>query len=308
MNKAREPVEHAEHGPQAIVQQRRFASVLVWVVPLLAALIAGYLVFERVWEAGPSITIKFHDGTGVRAGTTQVQYRGVAVGDVTAVLLSADHNYVEVRVRMHRSAATMLREGATFWVVRPEVGLSSISGLSTVVTGPEIQMLPGPGNGKDNDKQKPPKEFLGLDSPPAAPDRKGLVVILHTARLGFLKPHSPVFYRGLEVGTVQATQLSPDTTEVNIEVFLSQHFAPLVRSGSRFWSVSGVELSGGIFKGLDLKLESLPTLITGGIEFATPDASPGTAVRSGTQFDLSDSAQKDWLSWSPHITLGKDEP
>jgi paraquat-inducible protein B len=304
MKSKNESAEATDSSPRAIVKERRFAPALVWTVPLVAALVAGYLVFERVREAGPSITIKFHDGSGVRAGTTQVQYRGVAVGEVNSVLLSEDRNYVEVRVRLHRSAATLAGEGSTFWVVRPEVGLSSITGLSTVVTGPEIQMLPGPANSKE----KPPKVFIGLDAPPAAPDRKGLVVILHTARLGFLKPHSPVFYRGLEVGTVQATQLSSDATEINIEVFLSQRFAPLVRSGSRFWSVSGVELTGGIFKGLDLKLESLPTLITGGVEFATPDAAPGTAVRSGTQFQLSDAAEKEWLSWSPHIALGKEEP
>jgi paraquat-inducible protein B len=302
--KTKNESSESESTPRAIVKSRRFAPALVWTVPLLAALIAGYLVFERVREAGPTITLKFHDGSGVRAGTTQVQYRGVAVGEVTGVTLSADRNYVEVRVRLHRSAATLAGEGSTFWVVRPEVGLSSISGLSTVVTGPEIQMLPGPANSKE----KAPGMFVGLDAPPAAPDRKGLVVILHTARLGFLRPHSPVFYRGLEVGTVQATQLSSDATEVSIEVFLSQHFAPLVRSGSRFWSVSGVELTGGIFKGLDLKLESLPTLITGGVEFATPDATPGTAVHSGAQFQLSDAADKDWLSWSPHIALGKEEP
>jgi paraquat-inducible protein B len=304
MNKPADPVEVPEHSPQAIIKQHRFTGVLVWAVPLVAALIAGYLVFERVWQAGPTLTIKFHDGSGVRAGTTQVQYRGVAVGEVSSVVLSEDHSYIDVRVRMHRSAATLAREGALFWIVRPEVGLSSITGLSTVVTGPEIQMLPGTGNAKE----KAPREFIGLDAPPAAPDRKGLVVILHTARLGFLKPHSPVFYRGVEVGTVEATQLSADTSEVNIEVFLSQHFAPLVRTGSRFWSVSGMELSGGIFKGINLKLESLPTLITGGIEFATPDAAPGTAVHSGAQFQLSDASEKDWLSWSPHIALGRDEP
>jgi len=302
MKARNDPAEHSESAPQAVVKTRRLVPALVWAVPIVAALIAGYLVFERVWEAGPTITIKFHDGSGVRAGTTQLQYRGVAVGEVTSAVLSDDHNYVEVRVRLHRSAETLAREGSTFWVVRPEVGLSSISGLSTVVTGPEIQMLPG------TSKEKPPKVFIGLDSPPAAPDRKGLVIVLHTVRLGFLKPHSPVFYRGIEVGTVQATQLSSDSTEVNIEVFLSQRFAPLVRTGSRFWSVSGAELSGGIFKGIQLKLESLPTLITGGVEFATPDAAPGTAVHSGAQFQLSDAAEKDWLSWSPHIALGKDEP
>ena len=294
MNKPADPVEVPEHSPQAIIKQHRFTGVLVWAVPLVAALIAGYLVFERVWQAGPTLTIKFHDGSGVRAGTTQVQYRGVAVGEVSSVVLSEDHSYIDVRVRMHRSFARQRGGGA----------MSSITGLSTVVTGPEIQMLPGPGNAKE----KAPREFIGLDAPPAAPDRKGLVVILHTARLGFLKPHSPVFYRGVEVGTVEATQLSADTSEVNIEVFLSQHFAPLVRTGSRFWSVSGMELSGGIFKGINLKLESLPTLITGGIEFATPDAAPGTAVHSGAQFQLSDASEKDWLSWSPHIALGRDEP
>ncbi len=281
-----------------------FWSPLVWAVPVMAALIAGYLVFERVHEAGPTITIRFHDGTGVRAGTTQLEYRGVAVGEVTAVTLGPEHNFVEVRVRLHRSAATLATEGSTFWVVRPEVGLNSISGLSTVVTGPEIQMIPGPAHGKE----PVPREFTGLDNPPAAPDRKGLVIILHTARLGFLKPHSPVYYRGVEVGTVEGTQLSSDSSEVNIEVFFSQHFAPLVRSGSRFWSVSGAELSGGIFKGIELKLESLPTLITGGIEFATPDGTPGTAAHSGAQFQLSEAADKEWLTWAPRIALGKDEP
>ena len=63
-----------------------------------------------------------------------------------------------VQARLRRSAASIARDGSVFWIVRPEVGPASISGLRTVFAGPYIQALPGTG---------PPKtEFVGLDRPP----------------------------------------------------------------------------------------------------------------------------------------------
>jgi len=140
-------------------------------VPVAAALVAGYLVYERVQEIGPSITIKFKDGSGLRTGLTPLKYRGVSIGEVVAIGLSSDHHYVLATVRLRRSLASMADEGATFWIVRPEVGLGNITGLSTVITGPEIQMQPGTG--------PPRSEFVGLESAPTGPDRKGLGITLH---------------------------------------------------------------------------------------------------------------------------------
>src|SRR5207247_2657118 len=115
----------------------------VWVVPLAAALVASFLVYHRVQEYGAKIIISFRDASGLKAGETQLKYRGVPIGEVTALTLSQDHQHVEVRVRMKRSAASTAREGSLFWIVRPELGVASITGLGTIITGPHIEVSPG---------------------------------------------------------------------------------------------------------------------------------------------------------------------
>jgi len=74
-----------------------------------------------------------------------------------------------------------------------------------------------------------------------------------------------------------------------------------VREGSAFWDVSGVNVRGGILKGVEVQFESLRSFITGGIEFATP---PGTArAKQGTVFFLHDEPKKEWLAWAPKIPV-----
>jgi len=272
---------------------------MVWAVPVAAALVAGYLVYERVQEIGPSITIKFKDGSGLRTGLTPLKYRGVSIGEVVAIGLSSDHHYVLATVRLRRSLASMADEGATFWIVRPEVGLGNITGLSTVITGPEIQMQPGTG--------PPRSEFVGLESAPTGPDRKGLGITLHGTRLGSIKVQTPIFYRGIEVGAVQNARLSRDATGVEVQAVIQQRYAPLVRGDSKFWKISGAGISGGLFQGLEFRLDSLSTLVTGGIEFATPENSDAASAQNKTGFPLYDEPQKEWLKWAPQIPIKTEQ-
>src|SRR5882672_276006 len=153
------------------VRSKGRAYTIVWAVPVAAALVAGYLVYERVREIGPAITIKFKDGSGLRTGVTPIKYRGVSIGEVVAVGLSDDHQYVLATARLRRAVAALAADGARFWIVRPEVGLGNITGLSTVITGPEVQMLPGTGQARS--------EFVGLESAPPESDHKGLAITLH---------------------------------------------------------------------------------------------------------------------------------
>jgi len=138
-----EPLEGPpETPPEAKIRRRRWHVSVIWVVPVVAAIVAGYLVYGRLQELGPEITITFKDGDGVKAGQTEVRYRGVPIGEVTAVDLSDGAEHVVVQARLRRSAASITRDGSVFWIVRPEVGPASISGLRTVFTGPYIQVLP----------------------------------------------------------------------------------------------------------------------------------------------------------------------
>jgi paraquat-inducible protein B len=181
-----------------------------------------------------------------------------------------------------------------FWVVRPQISEAGISGLSTVMSGPFIDTIPGNGDMT--------KEFAGLDKAPVTVE-DGLKLVLYSDHLPHLQPDSPVYFRGIQVGVVQWIRLSDDATRVNVEIVVQRRYADLVRSNSQFWIESGAEIKGGIFTGIDAKLDSLRALISGGISFATQDAKTGELARDGAEFPLNEEAKKEWLSWSTPIPI-----
>lgn len=178
--------------------------------------------------------------------------------------------------------------------MRPELGIGTISTLSTVITGSFIQVLPGGG--------KTESEFLGLERPPPVPE-PGLRIIAAAANLGTARPGSPVYYRGLEVGSVIDSDLSSDATAVYLNVFVKQRYARLVRTSSKFWVVGGVDVGFSLFRGVEINIQSLRSLVTGGIAFATPDDTNSPVAKNGTIFLLHDKPQKEWLEWMPKIPI-----
>jgi paraquat-inducible protein B len=287
-----------EELPRARIRRRRLFR-LVWVVPLVALGVAVYLVAQHMRSIGPEVVIRFSDASGMRQGQTPVIYRGVQVGEVSGIELSNDHREARVKARLHRSARTIATEGAVFWIVRPQIGLNQVTGLNTVLSGPEIQMLPGKGETLQ-------KEFRGLENPPVGLGTPGVRYILRAVRPGGVRVGTPVNYRGVEVGVAQRVDLAPNSASADIHILVRSHYAPLVREGSVFWNESGVHASGGLLKGLELEIESLRTLYTGAIEFATPSEKAPRA-KSGSVFFLHDKAKEEWLNWTPKIVLGPEK-
>jgi paraquat-inducible protein B len=285
-----------EEIPRARVKRRRLFR-LVWIVPVVAIAIAAALVWHRMQDYGPEITVTFADGGGLRVGQTPVRYRGVQVGEVTGVTLAKDEKSAVVRIRLTKSGEGMAREGSEFWIVRPRVGFGQITGLSTVLSGPEIAVKPGK---KENQTKY---QFTGLETPPAALVG-GLRLVLRAQRPK-MRVDAPVYYRGVEVGVVHKLDLAPNALSADVHVVIYPRYVGLVREGSAFWDVSGVNVRGGILKGVEVQFESLRAFITGGIEFATP---PGTArAKQGTVFFLYEEPKKEWLAWSPKINIPPDK-
>ncbi len=285
-----------EELPKARVRRRRIFR-LVWVVPVIALAIALYLVWQHMRTIGPEIAIRFNDASGMRVGQTPVIYRGVQIGEVISVELTEDRRQALVRARLHKAARPIATEGATFWVVRPQLSLDQVRGLSTVLSGPEIHVIPGKGEALKN-------EFAGLDSAPVGLGNSGLRLVLRAERPKGIRANTPVNYRGVEVGMVERIALSPNSASADIHILVHSRYAPLVRAGSAFWNTSGVHATGGILKGIELELESLRTLYTGAIEFATP-SEKAARVKAGTVFFLHDKPKDEWLSWSPKIAIDK---
>ena len=191
------------------------------------------------------------------------------------------------------------KKARLFWIVRPEISVQSISGLATVLSGPYIEAIPGDGPTQ--------QEFTGLEKAPATLD-PGIHIILHTPRLDRLQSDVPVYYRGIHVGVVEDIQLSPGSETVDVHAFIEQRYAPLVKTNTKFWIISAVDVQGGLLSGIHMKVGSLGTLLSGGITFATPEDDMGYQAADGSQFALYNESKKEWLDWQPYLPLGPTSP
>jgi paraquat-inducible protein B len=136
----------------------------VWSVPVVAAIIAGWLGYRALIERGPTITISFTTADGVEADRTTIRYKNVELGRVTGIGLSPDGSRVIVTATMRSEAEPMLKVDSEFWVVQPRITPSGISGLTTIVSGAYIGMLPGKA-------AEGARSFSGLET---RPQRRGL--------------------------------------------------------------------------------------------------------------------------------------
>jgi len=274
---------------------------LIWVVPLIAIVIGVWMGIRELRNRGSEITIDFADGSGVEAGRTVLEYKGVSAGTVEAVDLRPGLMGVSIRLRLNRSATSLGSAGAKFWIVHPEIGFSGVKGLDTLVTGVRINVLPGKG----------PRavHFTGLDKAPAPNvTDQGRTFILQSDRLGSLTSGAPVFYREFKVGKVEASRLAGDSTSVLIRIHVDAPYGDLVRTTTKFWNTGGFSFKVSLFGGAQLKDTSLESLVTGGVAFATPDVGTlAPAAPSNAQFTLASEPDKEWLKWSPKIPVKSPE-
>jgi len=267
--------------PDAVVEKRRGFSI-VWLIPLVAALVGAWLAYKTLSEQGPILTLTFREGTGLDAGKTKIKYKALDVGVVETVRFSPDLSEIIVTARMNKEVERHLGENSRFWVVRPRLGFGGVSGLETVVSGTYIEVEFGDGN--------PARTFAGLEQPPIVrTDTPGHRYLLLTDRLGSIQRGSPIYFRDIQVGEVLTTQLAEDKRNVLVHVFVNAPYDRLVRDHSRFWKTSGFEVSLGA-QGIDVRMESLLSVLLGGIAFDTSGHDEtDSPSRDGTQFRLYDS-------------------
>ncbi|WP_048992382.1 intermembrane transport protein PqiB, partial [Burkholderia cenocepacia] len=281
MNSPQGPQHDAPRPPDpAISTKSGWLPSLVWLVPLIAALIGIGLVIKSVRERGPEITISFHSAEGLEPGKTQVKYKDVEIGMVKTIKLSKDLSRVLVQVQLKKEAEDFAVQGSRFWIVRPRVGATGVSGLGTLLSGAYIGVDAGHG-------QDTLTDFTGLETPPAVTgDQKGTQYVLRGDSLGSVDIGSPVYYRRVQVGQVVGFSLDKDGTGVTFNVFVNAPYDQYVGLNSRWWQASGVDLRLDS-SGLKLNTQSLATVILGGIAFQTPpNQGSGATAPNNTTFRL----------------------
>jgi paraquat-inducible protein B len=265
----------------------------IWLVPVVAAAIVLYLGWQTIAERGPLITLTFESADGIVPGQTKIKHRSVDVGVVASVALSSDMSWTIVQARMNRAVAPYLNTGTHFWIVRPRVTASGISGLTTILSGSYIEM--DPGNGTLT------KEFKGFDEDSAMlkPTEPGRDFVLVTGQLGSIAKESKVTYHGIPAGEVLGYKLDPDGQKIEIFIHIFEPYANIVTGQTRFWNSSGINI-GSIWSGFKISGGGLEDLISGGtVAFdTTAGGAAGAPSKAGSTFPLYDN-EKDARAGQP---------
>jgi paraquat-inducible protein B len=265
---------------EPVVSTRAGFSV-VWLIPILTAIIGAWLIFHTLTDRGPLVTITFRTADGIEVQKTRIKYKSLDIGVVETVSFSSDFSRVEVRARLNKEAAHFLRRDTRFWVVRPSLSVRGISGLGTLLSGAYIEIEPGQGAAQTL--------FAGLETPPVMhAEDSGKRITLLSKRLGSIDRGSMLYYQGVVAGEVLGYEMANDYRNVLIHAFVKAPFDRLVRSNTQFWGASGVDFSMGP-DGMRVKTESMQALLFGGIAFDTVGSTEaGAEDISGLVFTLHD--------------------
>lgn len=262
---------------RAVVRRHRGPSA-VWILPLLAALIAGWLAYKSYRESGVIIDVVFKSAEGLEVNKTRVLYRGLPSGTVRALHLNPDLQSVTAEIEIEPQAEALLRKGTIFWLVKPQISLSGVRGLETLVSGYYIGVQPGHGEST--------REFnAATEPPPPNRDEAGLYVTLHADSVSSVHRGSPVYYRDIDVGEVQDYKLDANGKQILVDLFIQPQYAHLVHKNSRFWSASGVEVKGKL-PDINVHVGSLATIIAGGVNFYNPPTDTSANAEDGDSFKL----------------------
>ena len=288
-------VPEATHVPK-----KRTRVPVVWIIPVVAALVGVGIVVQQYLNEGPTIQISFRTAEGIEPGKTFIKYKDVHIGKVTEVVLSKDFSKIVVTAKMGKHAEGLLVEDSRFWIEKPRVTLSGVSGLGTLLSGNYIGIEPGK-SGKSQ------RDFVGLEGPPAITGgMSGREFTLRAATLGSMGVGSPIYYRRLSVGQVIGYELAKDGASVNIRIFLDAPYDGYVTSDTRFWESSGIHASMGA-GGLSLETESVLSILIGGIRFETPPSAaagkPAPEKSVFTLFDNREAAMAPLVSESERYVL-----
>ena len=212
---------------------RKLASP-IWLVPILAAFIAGWMVWQERDQSGPEITVQIKDAEGLQAGKTAVRVRNVDVGQVTQITLSDNFEAAELHIEMNAGTADMLVEDSQFWVVKPRIGRRGISGLNTLLSGAYVQLEPGESSQSRN-------QFTALEQPPVTDaDTDGKRIVLESDSAANIVVGDSVQYRGVTVGIVEQVDFSVEARATTYHVFIKSPYDELLTENTRFWLQRGV--------------------------------------------------------------------
>ena len=237
---------------------------MIWVICFTSITVGASLSYTWYKERGKDICIRFKEVDGLIPNQSKVMFKGVQIGHTKEIYIDLKTGNPIVTVRIDKEPAELIGKNSSFWIVRPEIGLGEIRNLSAIATGDYIEVNPVPGEKTNN--------FIALDDDPVQEKFQfGLKIILKTASAAGLEVGSKVLYRDFNIGQIGDLDLSKDKRNILVTIYIDKKYTTVIRKNSYFSNVSGFHASIHIFGGSEISLNSLDTLINGGITVTTPN-------------------------------------
>ncbi len=263
-----------------------------WLFPVFALLISVWLFRDIMSQRGPEIRISFEDAASLQPEKTKVRFRGVPIGVVKKIAISEDTKSVIADIQLQKDASQFAVEGSKFWVVSPKFNFQGISGLETIIEGTYISVLPGKADGNFKDEFK---GAMGSDTSDTAENSH--LYYLETKNAESMNVNDIITFRGFNIGTVTKVSLSKNSQKVIVQISIQHKYGKLIRANTAFWRKIGIQAKLGLF-GSSVKVNSLDSILHGGIEIFTPD-NPGVIAEPGSRFTLLPGPPKDYEKWNP---------
>ncbi len=231
----------------------------IWIVPFIAIVIALWLTFQYYSQLGQKIEITFEKNSGLKAGHSQIKFKDVTIGQVIKVELNNDGEGIKIIARINKDAVDYLNEESKFWIVKPKVGMSGISGLETIISGTYINLY--------SKKEKFKKEkFVGLEQPYRLL-AEGEYLHLNASSSFNVNRGTPVFFKNMKAGYVEYVLIALDGKSVDVIIYIDKAYVPYIHVDTRFWvqSTLNINYTNGQ---LDFTMAPASNLVRGGIEFS----------------------------------------
>ncbi|RXF04250.1 intermembrane transport protein PqiB [Pseudoalteromonas sp. PS5] len=255
---------------QADIEDKPKFSV-IWIIPIIALLITGWMLYQHQINKGHTIFIKMNDADGIIAGKTEVRVKSVKVGLVESLKLELNQNAVVAKVRVLQPYSDLLAEDSSFWVVKPRIDESGISGMNTLLSGVYIELSPGEAKVRSS-------IFTLMDEPAlisAEVEGKRYKLVASDAEV--LDVGSSIFFRNFKIGQVESAHFSVESLKMEYGIFIYSPYNKLITDNAIFWISSGIDFKLST-EGVEVSTGSLAKMIKGGISVDYPPSMPSGKV------------------------------
>lgn len=254
---------------EAKIEDKKAVS-FIWILPLIILAILGWIAYESYMKKGTNISVIFKSAEGLKENVTPLEYKGLQLGKVTKISMHEDLKSVKVNILVDNEVAKYVAsEGSSFWIKKPTVSLTKISGLNTLISGYKIELSPTFKTQEEYDKGNSKYFFNGLDTQPNDEfDDEGYYISLIANDKDNVEVGTPIFYNKFQIGEIIAKEFIFE--KVYFTAYIYDKFNYLVNKSSQFVINEALKVSYGA-SGLNIEVGSLYSALVGGVTIITPN-------------------------------------